>query len=127
MAKAQKGETYAVVGYVADEVAKSLGSQGPGRALEVRIDRGNDNEVVRIPADAIAGVLQGASQGKETSVQVLLKPGAEVETVYRGAARDLHLRPISDVSLIFKRLPINVIYVDPILTTRLTELAKTKG
>ncbi len=124
----KKGATYAVLGYVSDDVAKSLaGQETHGRALEVRIDRGNDQEIVRIPADAVAGVLQGASQGGETSVQVLLKDKAQVETVTRGLASDLHLRAIGDKGLVFKLPPYNVIYVQPELTGSLLNLTKKPG
>ena len=51
---AEQGTTYAVVGYVSDEHAKAQGAEGPGKALEVHIERGNDREIVRIPADAIS-------------------------------------------------------------------------
>lgn len=125
--KAKKSAAYAVLGYVSDDVAKSLGTQGHGRALELRTERGSDSDVVRIEPDAIAGILYGPSQGGETSVQVLLKDKGSVETVSRGIAADLHLKLIRDPSLVVKRLPINVIYVDPIFTNRLTEIAKGGG
>ena len=118
---AQQGLTYAVIGYVTDEVAKSLGAQGHGKPLEVRIERGSDQEVVRIPPEAIAGVLHGASEGGETGVQVLLKDDGKVETLSRSVAKELYLRRIGDTSINIPRLPINVIYADPF---RLTEITK---
>jgi hypothetical protein len=105
--------SYAVIGFVSDEAARSVGSGKYGKALEVRTQRGSDHEVVRIPADHIAGVLHGASQEGETSVQVILKEDAKVETLSHGVASDLHLRPISDPSTILHRPPIFVIYIDP--------------
>lgn len=124
---ANRGVMYAVVGYVADDVAKSLDSGGlGGRALELRVDQGKDQEIIRIQPDDIAGVLQGASRAGETSVQVLLKDRANVETVSRGLASDLFLRPIGDASLVFKRPPLNVIYVDPQFTQRLTDLVRNR-
>lgn len=112
----QQDATYAVIGYVPDEVAKSLGaggSGGYGKGLELRIQRGSDQEIVRVQPDHIAGVLQGASQGGETGVQVFLKENATVETVSRGVARDLHLRGISDPSLGWHRPPLVSIFVHP--------------
>jgi hypothetical protein len=110
--KAQKSETYAVIGYVPDEVAKSLG-QGYGKPLELRTKRGSDHGIVRIQPDHIAGILHGASQGGETGVQVFLKEKATVETVSRGIASDLHLRGISDPTIIWHQPPIFVIYAHP--------------
>src|SRR5215210_2944320 len=125
--KGKKSEAYAVLGYISDDIAKSLGTQGSGKALELRVERGSDSDVVRIEPDAVAGILYGPSQGGETSVQVLLKDKGSVETLSRGIAADLHLKLIRDPSLVIKRLPINVIFVDPLLTDRLTELAKSGG
>jgi hypothetical protein len=99
MAKTEQQETYAVIGYVSDEVAKSLGTEGHGKTLELRTKRGSDYEIVRVQPDHIAGILHGASQGGETGVQVFLKETATVETVSRGIARDLHLRGISDPNI----------------------------
>lgn len=107
------GASYAVIGFVSDEVAKSAGSGQYGKPLEVRTQRGSDHEAVRIPPDQIAGVLHGASQGGETSVQVILKENAKVETLSRGVASDLHLRPILDPGTIIHKPPIFVIYIDP--------------
>ncbi len=109
----EKGAAYAVIGFVSDEVAKSLGTEGHGKALELRTERGKDHEIVRIQPEHIAGILQGASQGGETGVQVILKEKATVETVSRGVASDLQLRAISDPSVVIHRPPIFVIYVDP--------------
>lgn len=122
---ASKSATVAVLGYVKDDVARSWGDQGQeysrGTPLELRIDRGGDHEIVRIPSNSIAGVLRGASQGGETSVQVLLREDAQIETVSRTSVSDL-LRGISDKSLTFKQPTWNVIYADPQITARLTEL-----
>ena len=108
--------TYAVIGYVPDEVAKSLGTGGAGgygRALELRIKRGSDQEIVRVQPDHIAGILHGASEGGETGVQVFLKENATVETLSRGIASDLHLKGISDPSVWWHRPPLVMIFVHP--------------
>jgi len=110
---AGQSATYAVIGFVPDEVARSIGKQGYGKALEIRTERGKDHEVVRIQPDHIVGVLHGASQGGETGVQVILKENATVETLSRGVSSELHLRPISDLSTIIHKPPIFVIYIDP--------------
>jgi hypothetical protein len=109
----QQDTTYAVIGYVPDEVAKSLGSGGYGKALELRTERGNDHQIVRVQPDHIAGILQGASQGGETGVQVFLKENATVETVSRGIASELHLRGISDPNTWWHRPPLVSIFVSP--------------
>lgn len=114
MAKTEQQDAmYAVIGYVPDEVAKSLGAEGYGKALELRTKRGNDHQIVRVQPDQIAGILQGASQGGETGVQVFLKENATVETVSRGIASDLHLRGISDPSLDWYQTPVVSIFVSP--------------
>jgi hypothetical protein len=111
---AGKSAAYAVIGFVPDEVAKSLGKQGyGGKPLEVRTERGKDQDVVRIQPDHVVGVLHGASQGGETAVQVILKESSTVETVSRGVSNELHLRPITDPGTIIHKPPIFVIYVDP--------------
>ena len=45
------------------------------------------------------GVLKGASQGGSTSVQVFVKQGARLDTVYRGAISDF-LKPINDLGFL---------------------------
>jgi hypothetical protein len=109
----QQDSMYAVIGYVPDEVAKSLGAKGYGKALELRIKRGSDHQIVRVQPDQIAGVLHGASQGGETGVQVFLKENATVETLSRGIASDLHLRGISDPNIWWYQPPVVSIFASP--------------
>ena len=109
----QQDATYAVIGYVSDEVAKSLRGEGYGKALELRTKRGSDHQIVRVQPDQIAGILHGASQGGETGVQVFLKENATVETVSRGIASDLHLRGISDPNVWWHQPPVVSIFVPP--------------
>ena len=114
-------EVHAVIGYLPDKVAKGLSTKGQyTEALEVKLDAGG-NAYVRIAPNEIAGVLVGASQKGETSVQVLLKDKATVATFTRAAASDL-LRPIRDPGLFPWRPPINVIYVDPRFLDKLVDL-----
>jgi hypothetical protein len=122
----EQGMAYAVLGYVPDQVAKSLGSQGHGQAIELRVERGKDHEVVRIQPHDVAGVLHGASQNGETSVQVLLKANAQVETVSRGVASDLLLQRIHDPVSVIPRNNIAVIYVDPKHITKIPGLVGPK-
>lgn len=126
MAKVQQRTTYAVLGFVADREAESLASGRYGETLEIRTERGSDREVVRIPAKSVASVLRGPSTGGETGVQVFLKEKSKVETITRGLASDLHLRPISDLSILTARPPIVVIYIDPYQTQYFKDLAATK-
>jgi hypothetical protein len=116
-------EMNAVVGYLPDKAAKSLGSQGQyTEALEIKMERGSDNDMhVRIRPGDIAGVLMGASQKGETSVQVFLKENATVETFSRNLVSDF-LKPIKDFSFIKYRPPINVIYVHPQFIDKLVDL-----
>lgn len=116
-------EINAVVGYLPDRVAKSLGTKGQSaEPIEVKLDRGKENDVyVRVRPGDVAGVLLGASQKGETGVQVFLKENATVETFTRGLVSDF-LRPIRDLSFIKIRPPYNVIYVDPQFLDRLVKL-----
>lgn len=114
-------EINAVVGYVPDKVAKAVSSTGKyAETLEVNMERGGDM-LVRIRPEGIAGVLVGASQKGETSVQVLLKENASLETVSRAALTDF-LKPIRDFSFIKFRPPLSVIYVDPRFIDKLVDL-----
>ena len=114
-------EVNAVVGYVPDKVAKAISSTGKStEPIEIKLERGGDMHV-RIRPDDIAGVLVGASQKGEASVQVFLKENASVETVSRAALSDF-LKPIKDLSFIKLRPPINVIYIDPQFINRLVDL-----
>ena len=116
-------EINAVVGYLPDKVAKSLGAKGQyAGPIEVKLDRGKENEVyVRVRPEDVAGVLVGASQKGETGVQVFLNENATVETVTRAPASSF-LRPIRDLTFIKFRPPVNVIYVDPQFLDRLVKL-----
>jgi hypothetical protein len=118
-------EINAVVGYLPDKAAKSLGSTGQyTEPLEVKMERGSDNPMhVRIRAEDVAGVLVGASQKGETGVQVFLKDNATVETFSRNLVSDF-LKPIKDFSFIKYRPPINVIYVHPQFIDRLVDLSR---
>ena len=114
-------EMNAVVGFLSDKATKNIGTKGAvSEPLEIRV--GDDNNVfVRIQPKDVAGVLTGASKKGETSVQVLLKENATVETITRAKAADF-LKPIRDFTFVPLRPPINVIYIDPQFVDRLVGL-----
>lgn len=111
-------ELNAVIGYLPDEAARAIGEKGASYApLEISVGEGS-NTYVRIQPDVIAGVWTGASKDGLTSVQVLLRENATVETITRGPAADF-LRPIKDYTIIPFRPPINVIYIPPFVAEKL--------
>jgi hypothetical protein len=114
-------EVNAVVGYLPDAAAKALAAGKYGGPVEIRSDPGSDAMHVRIDPKDIAGVLLGASKKGETGVQVFLNDKAHVETVVRGLADDLRLRPIKDPVLWPWRPPIVVIYAPPHWINQLVE------
>lgn len=115
-------EMNAVVGYVSDAVAKTIGSKRHTAPLEISLEAGGAMHV-RIGSEDVAGVLMGASQKGHTSVQVLLKDKATVETFVRGPIGDF-LRPIRDFSTIVWKPPLVSIYVHPQLLDKLVALNK---
>lgn len=116
-------EVHAVIGYLPDAAAKAAVQGHLKEPLQVRMEQGKDEMHVKIDHADVLGVLTGASSKGETSVQILLKPGAKIDTVSRGAA-DLFLRPIRDFGLFPFRPPINVIYIDPQLVQKFTQLQR---
>jgi hypothetical protein len=115
-------EMHAVIGYLPDATAKAA-SQGNHKApLEVRMEQGKDDMLVRIEAADVLGVLLGASSKGETGVQIFVKPNANINSITTGVAADLALQPIRDSSLFRFRPPINVIYIDPQLAPKLLAL-----
>jgi hypothetical protein len=115
-------EMHAVIGYLPDAIAKAASAGDVKDALAVRVDPGTDEAQVRIEASDVLGVLLGASRNGETSVQVLVKPTAKVDTISTGATADLVLQPIRDANLFRFRSPVNKIFIDPQLVNKLTAL-----
>ena len=114
-------EMNAVIGYVSDATAKAIGSKRQqAKPLEIRLERGSEAHV-RVKPEDVAGVLVGASQKGETSVQVLLNDKATVETVIRGSASSF-LKPIKDWTILPWRPPIVAIYVHPQYVDKLVAL-----
>jgi hypothetical protein len=118
-------EVTAVIGYMPDAEAKALASgKGQKDAVQVRLERGSDEMHVRIAAKDIAGTLLGASKKGETAVQVFLRDKAGVETVSRGIASDLLLRPIKDLTFVNWRPPLVSIFASPQLIKQLVDLQR---
>jgi len=116
----------AVVGYLPDDVAKGLGSGGHNKGpIEVRLDRGSEELLVKVDPKDVAGVLLGASRNGETGVQLLLRENAKVDTVARGTASDF-LRPIKDFNFIRWRLPLISIYISPQNVEKLEQLNRAQ-
>src|SRR5437588_8440744 len=105
-------EVNAVVGYMPDAAAKALAAGKYSGPIEVRLEPGAEM-YVRIDPNDVAGTLLGAAKKGETAVQVFLNDKAKVETVTRGLAVDLRLRPIKDLTLYPFRPPIVAIYAHP--------------
>jgi hypothetical protein len=117
-------EMHSVVGFLPDATAKAA-SQGQHRgSLEVLLEQGNDEALVKIDGNDVIGVLLGPSNKGETGVQVFVKPNAKIDTITRRAAADFVLHPIRDSSLFRFRPPINAIYIDPQLVQRLVALQR---
>jgi len=118
-------EVTAVIGYMPDAQARALAAGKEAKdAVQVRLERGSDEMHVRIAAKDIAGTLLGASKKGETAVQVFLRDKAAVETVTRGIATDMLLRPIKDLSLVLSRPPLVSIFASPQLIKQLVELQR---
>lgn len=116
-------EMHAVIGYLPDATAKAAAKGGLKEALRVSLEQGKDHAQVHIEPGDVLGVLTGPSQKGETSVQVLLKPGASVQTVSRSSLTDW-LRPIGDWNLHTPvRPPLVVIYVHPQFVKQLVDLS----
>lgn len=82
-------EAFAVTGYVSDTVAAVLGKEGwvsSGSVAEIRPDRDVQDVYVRVSSDAVREVRVGASRGGSTLVQIILKRGANIESVIRHKA-----------------------------------------
>ena len=118
-------EVTAVIGYMPDAQARALAAGKEAKdAVQVRLERGSDEMHVRIAAKDIAGTLLGASKKGETAVQVFLRDKAAVETVTRGIATDMLLRPIKDLSLVLSRPPLVSIFASPQLIKQLVDLQR---
>jgi hypothetical protein len=114
-------EVTAVIGYMPDAEARALAAGKGKDAVQIRLERGSDDVHVRLAAKDIAGTLLGASKKGETAVQVFLRDKAAVETVNRGIASDLLLRPIRDFTFVNWRPPLVSIFASPQLIDHLVQ------
>jgi hypothetical protein len=118
---------HAVVGYLPDAIAKALASGQHKEPLQVRLEQGNDYIHAKVNHTDVTGVLLGASQNGETSVQIFVTDAAKVDLVFRGTALDIAARPISDFGFGRLRPPINVIFIHPESIKNLVALDKNVG
>ena len=118
-------EVTAVIGYMPDAQAKALaaGKEAKDPVL-VYLEQGSDEMQVRIAAKDVAGTLLGASKKGQTAVQIFLRDKAAVETVTRGFASDLRLRPIRDLTFVNWRPPLVSIFASPQLIKQLVDLQR---
>jgi hypothetical protein len=78
-------EALAVTGYVPDKALQELES-GSVEKIDVRVERGSDEVVMRVNRADVAEIRTGASIEGEILVQIILRAGATVETVVRTQA-----------------------------------------
>jgi hypothetical protein len=78
-------EAFAVTGYVPEKALQDLESGRAGN-IDVRVERGSDEVVMRVDQADIAEIRTGASVKKEILVQVILRSSAAVETIVRAQA-----------------------------------------
>lgn len=91
-------EAFAVTGYVAADQAARLRDSKEG-VVELSPEQEAGQVSMRVEASDVAEVRVGASRGKQTLVQLLLKEGATVETIVRHKATAQGLSQIFDPSL----------------------------
>jgi hypothetical protein len=92
---------YAVTGFVPDKLARELekGVEARTATIEVRVERGNDQVLMRIDPKQVSEVRTGASKEGETGIQLILKGKGEVETVIRGSVSEAGLKRFDDPAL----------------------------
>jgi hypothetical protein len=73
-------EAFAVTGYVPDKALQELDSKRTGK-IDVRVERGSDEVVMRVDHAQVEEIRTGASIKNETLVQIILRRNAAVETV----------------------------------------------
>ncbi len=100
---------HSVIGFVPDDEAKRL-QAGGSDVVEVPIQAGKRETLVRIKQQDVDEVRLGPSRGGHTSVQLMLKPGASYDYVLKPSADDF--MQIFEPGLHYGgRPPINVIMV----------------
>jgi hypothetical protein len=91
-------EAFAVTGYVSADQAVRLRETREG-VVELSPEQEAGQVSMRVEAGDVTEVRVGASRGKQTLVQLLLKDGATVETVVRHRATAQGLSQIFDPAL----------------------------
>lgn len=94
----KRKESFAVTGYVGDEVAKELGPRWSGK-VDISPERGHDEVMMRVDSREVTEVRFGSSIDGETLVQLILQEDAYVETVIRSTASLEGIRRLSDPTL----------------------------
>jgi hypothetical protein len=88
-------EAFAVTGYVPEKALQDLES-GSTANIDVRVERGSNEVVMRVDQADIAEIRAGASVKKEILVQVILHANARVETVVRAQANSKGVARFND-------------------------------
>jgi hypothetical protein len=92
---------YAVTGFVPDKLAQAL-KKGPANlseAIDVKVERGNDEVVMSIDPKQISEVRTGASKAGETGIQLILKGKGEIKTVIKGKGTEAGIKRFDDPAL----------------------------
>ena len=74
---------YGITGYLPARVAKALSAGKSEKSVDVRVERGSDDVLLRVQASQISEVRLGPSTKGETGVQLIFKKQPTVETVIR--------------------------------------------
>jgi hypothetical protein len=78
-------EAFAVTGYLPDKALQDLESSRTGK-IDVRVERGSDEVVMRVDQADIEEIRTGVSVKNESLVQVILRADAAVKTVVKTQA-----------------------------------------
>jgi hypothetical protein len=92
---------YAVTGFVPDKLVEALSKRlrDLTGTIEVKVERGNDEVVMRVDPKQISEVRTGASKKGETGIQLILKERGEIETVIRAKGSEAGIKRFHDPAL----------------------------
>jgi len=106
-----------VIGYIPDKTVEELrqsGKLGAKDLIEIPLEAGKQESLLRVRHQDVEELRLGPSRDGHTSVQIVLKPGAQYEYT-RTATADL--QALRDPGLLFPFWPgVIVIYVRPRFT-----------
>jgi hypothetical protein len=91
-------ERYAVTGYLPDKTAREL-KPGHAGSLDIAPEREHADVFMRIRGSDITEVRTGSSVNGHTLVQLLLRDGAQVETVIRTTADSKGITRFNDPTI----------------------------